>query len=248
MSKANILLAVFIVTNLFVFADEVAQPQHNSESSGPHHVYMGPDIFRSHYSHNYSFPHYDSRIESNTVFYGLRAGYEYVKPRSIYGSLEGAYAWGHTVTKVDGVRWWSQSRLFANAEGRIGYSFQPIQRFLLTPYVGIGGYHFGSNQWPKFDENWMYGVGGIRSVYAFGSHFDLGLNLKGMRAFFGNIHLLGKKHGFDRFWGYEVDLPLSWHFGKSSRWDFQLQPYYTKLNTRMNEYIVGGRLLAGYRF
>ncbi|MGH2612173.1 MAG: hypothetical protein ACRDFB_03880, partial [Rhabdochlamydiaceae bacterium] len=200
---------------------------------------------------------------SNTVFGGLRIGYDYLKPQAFYFGTDGLVAMGRSFVKNNSTYWsgyyphrvnqrFKSTPLFANLEQRYGYTFQsPISsKSTLTPFAGIGWYYTR----PQFDSsyssaNWFYGAAGLRVNQEFCENFDVGVNLKAMYAFAGRMTWSQQvKQSVRNVWGYEVALPLTWHVGASKKWDLQFQPYLLKLDVNSISHILGARLQAGYSF
>jgi len=264
--RSKIFLASLVATSLFAVKGQADASTPLNPPVNPHRVFIGPDILHSHSTYHRKEGSTSLKLSSNGTLYGFRGGYEYVNPNHIYGDLEGGYAWGTNDIKEEYRPSWvtfnipnarkvtyrrhGHTRL-GNIEGRMGYTFGKLGHFLLSPFAGVGGYHFSYHRHTfGAQSNWAYAALGLRSVYSFGSHFDAGLNLKGMRTFY--MHTSVDVHG-DHYkrhpsnvWGYEVDLPLTWHVTK--QWDVQAEPYFAKLDTSDNTKIWGGRLLVGRSF
>jgi len=268
--KRKVFLAGVVATSLLAVkgqADDSAPP---NPPINPHRVFIGPDIFYNHVKTSWHFWGTAGKVDSKTLFYGLRAGYEYVNPKHIYWGIEGGNAYGRDHVKSseylpgsepEGIFSTPQylekyplgyykahtTDNFANIEGRVGYTFGSYGHFLLTPYTGIGFYHFSSHGDFHRRKNWSYLAAGLHMTKTVTTAFDIGLNLKGMWT----LTVDGFSHESLRIvvrhcWGYEVDLPLTWH--ATEQWDVQVEPYFTKLDTQSDEKIWGGRLLVGYSF
>ncbi len=211
-------LAAALLSCSFAYSDEA--PTLLTQNGSEHHrFYVGPDIFVR---------------DSNTVFEGLRLGYDDLKPEAFYFGMDGLVAVGEHFNN----HWKSKHpSLFANIEQRYGYTFQsPISgNSTLTPFAGIGWYHTSTN--------WYYGAAGLRMTQKFCENFDVGFNLKAMYAFANNV---GNHWRVKNNWGYEVGLPLTWYVGALKKWDLQFQPYLLK--NVDNTDILGIRLQAVYSF
>ncbi len=238
-------LAIATLACSFAFSEE------KPKSTDQHHrVYLGPDIFWDHF-HEKSFSKEEtSDTKINSLYGGLKIGYDYLKPETFYFGTDGLVAIGRSSTSkshsdtnststVNGKS--KSSPLFANVEQRYGYTFQsPISsKSTITPFIGIGWYYIRPQFDNNFHTNWFYGAAGLRVNQQFSDNFDVGFNIKAMHAFAGNIK---------NFWGYEAALPLTWHVGTSKKWDIQFQPYLLKLDADSRGQILGARLLAGYSF
>jgi hypothetical protein len=143
---------------------------------------------------------------------------------------------------------------FANAEGRLGYNFFTQEAFYFSPYVGIGGYHVRPYK-VNYSQNWLYAAVGVKANYAVGSVFTVGVNVKGMSAFyvdqkFHKDSIVGSRHNARDNLGYEIALPLSWKMGDvdAQNWSVEVQPYYARLNTKTDADIAGLRMTFGYLY
>ncbi len=251
-------------------AENLSEPRQN-----PHRFYIGPDLFymRDHINEA------QTKVKLHGFLGGVKAGYDYLKPKAIYAGVDGLYAFGrerghieyysfdpysgHNIPYIDySMKYKSRTR-FAHTEARLGYNFQAGSRSLITPFLGLGGYYSRStSSWSveeiyipnstRLTSSWGYYALGMRTFFTIRPSFDLGLILKGMRSFSGRIKfespVLDRKGSLANSWGYEIDLPLTWHLGATKQWDIQLEPYFLKLSTKDNLNIFGGRLLLGYRF
>lgn len=194
------------------------------------------------------------RVHGAKFFLGLRLGYEYLKPEAFYFGIDILAAGanhgfhesfkGHRIPQSDGLAG------FGFFELRFGYTLSS-NKWLLTPFLCLGGYSFGSGSHHHFDDGFSYFGGGIRSRYEISQIFNLGLNLKIFGSFDTDEHFrfLGiKKSDHNGLWGGEVGLPLIWYVGSHKRWDIQLEPYFLKLDFAEVQNIYGLRLLFGYHF
>ena len=111
---------------------------------------------------------------------------------------------------------------FGNIELRLGYTFSP-ENWLVTPFLGLGGYSFGyGNCYPHFEAESSYLTGGFYSQYPVSPTFNIRLNLK----IFGSIYAIEKfkfrrvKHStHNGLWG--VGVPFIWLVGSTHRWDIR---------------------------
>ena len=257
------ILAATLLSSSLAYSEEQPASMQQIESQY-HRLYIGPDIFVEHARAKYTSRENKIDITSNTVFEGLRLGYDYLKPQAFYFGTDGLVAMGRTCVSNHSTYWsgyhpygtnhrFKYSPLFANIEQRYGYTFQsPISvKSTLTPFAGIGWYYTRL----QFDSshpsaNWFYGAAGLRATQEFCENFDVGFNLKAMYAFAGRrTGSRGQvKENVRNVWGYEVALPLTWHVGASKKWDLQFQPYLLKLDVNSISHIWGARLEAGYSF
>lgn len=262
MKSCTYLLAAALLSCSFAYSDQESEPPKQSELH-QHRVYIGPDVFVDYAQAKHGIQGDRVDITSNTVFGGLRFGYDYLKLQGFYFGTDGLVAMGRRFFKNDSIYWsgyysyranqrLKSTPLFANLEQRYGYTFQsPISsKSTLTPFAGIGWYYTR----PQFDSsyswaNWFYGAAGLRLTQEFCENFDIGFNLKAMYAFAGKVtwshHV---KQNVRNVWGYELALPFTWHVGASKKWDLRFQPYLLKLDVNSISHIWGARLEAGYSF
>ena len=143
-----------------------------------------------------------------------------------------------------------KSRLWANAEQRLGYNSQStlFSQFIVTPFLGLGWHYEQASHDHDF---WYYGAGGLKILQQFSDQFSLGVDLKAMYAF--DIHdgrfvSIITTQGKKAFWGFETALPLRWLVGASGHFDLEFKPYLLKFNLNSPQTIVGARLVVGYSF
>ncbi len=222
----------------------------------PHHFRAGVDSFWVH-------DHADNSLHKQTFdgfLAGPRIGYEYSIPNGVYFNLEGLYAVGRTRNSE---KWrpqtseqWKvgshQTSIYANIESRLGRMLQ-YHTFSLTPFIGIGVSYFHPYANVNFYTDWFYTTAGFRANQQITKSFDLGLNVKSNFAFHARTHIrLDAKHKkswkVNDFWGYEVGLPLTWHFGEENKWDIQFQPYYQLFDAKGQFFNLGSRLEFIFRF
>ena len=267
-------LAVISLSCSLAHSDEgVSHEQvQSSVDSNFQRFYFGPDVFVYHVKDKYSSENEVIRKTAHSVLGGLRLGYDYLKPQTLYFGIDGIFALGKLRqefksacreifgdqdevvkfnTKVH------SRELFANIEQRYGYTFQsPLSaKASFIPFAGIGWYHMRSKiKEENLFKNWFYGAAGLRTNYHFADNFDLGLNVKAMYAFAGKIKNIGEaahfswKEDLKHFWGYEIAFPFSWKMGTGNTWDIQFQPYLLKLDTNEVSEFFGVRFQAGYSF
>ncbi len=182
---------------------------------------------------------------------GLRLGYDYISPDTIYVGTHLSFAEGWTTVSDDNVFAqllkgiahiivpWDANSYFSNAEGRVGYTFKTFisPRNTVTPFIGGGEYFLNLDH---HRQHQTYAALGLRSNFGFTQSMDVGAHFK-------VIYLWNDN------WGYEASLPLTWKWGKAQEWNFQLEPYILRLNTRLSTDLIcsemwGARLLFGYHF
>lgn len=199
-------------------------------------------------------PAYEQRIN----FSFLKLGYEHIKPDTFYVGAECSLFEGA------GVRSDGQVLVLWKADAVVGYNFSPNPLNTLTPFIG-GGY-FEIFDFDKKQEVYYYsGLGykfetfdsyehlkigyyslGLRYEHAFGTIFNLGLNLEGLLGY-----SLNNKHTSwgNPIYGLDIRLPFTWRFTKKRCWDFRLEPFFTVWFGQNREAFFGGaRSTFGYRF
>jgi hypothetical protein len=252
MKITSFFLLIAIAVSSSAYSEETQSELQSTEISKHHRIYFGPDFFG--YRKNNEVPADEQTFgikESETCFFGgIKLGYDFVKPRTVYFGADGQAALGSitkrqtasTVTYSMPEEVINAEAQISNLEVRYGYSFSgPFTKSTLSPFVGLGGYvvSFPAFRWTDI---WIYNAVGFRANHQFQKSFDAGLNLKGMYTFANNF-----SHKTENTWGYEVALPFTWHIGKAQKWDVQVQPYVSKILPNIPTFF-GARLLAGYNF
>jgi hypothetical protein len=220
------------------------------DKDNPNHIYFGPEFFC--YDLNVHVNHVD--VSDTKCFWGLRLGYEYLKPNAFYGGLEvfsagncdgfRAYMQGNRLPKQSGPTG------FGNIELRLGYT-AGVDRWLLSPFVGLGGYSVGQTHDMGFQQRMAYVAGGIRSQAEVNNNLNIGINLKVFRTysttrkFTIGCATCREDHNM---WGGEIGVPFIWRMGSAKRWDAQLEPYFLKFQFSERQNLYGLRLLFGYHF
>jgi hypothetical protein len=257
-------LAVGLLLFSILHADQSEQDQ---PKIPVHRFQLGPDLFWSHCRSGFERDNKGMKLTASTNGYyvGLRAGYDYLQPDALYAGTEVIVAWGReslhkrnsrshlspcTSCESDRSVHEHQTRLWANAEQRLGYNAQStlFPQFIATPYLGIGWHYEGTSNDHAF---WYYGAAGLKTIQKFYKKFELGMDLKALFAF--DIHDKGfvsitTTQGKKTFWGFEAAIPLRWLIGNSGKWNFEFKPYLLKLNLNSPQTIVGARLMLGYSF
>lgn len=254
-------IAALLLLISILHADEVQQEQ---PKAPVHRLMLGPDIFWSHYRSSFERDNQGMKLTAsiNGYYGGLRVGYDYLQPDALYAGTEGIVAWGRDdfhrkssaspLTSCPSCTPKSEhehkTRLWANAEQRLGYNSQStvLPQFIVTPYLGIGWHYEGTSHDRAY---WYYGAAGFKTIQKFYDYFEIGVDLKLMYGF--DIHDKGfismaTTQGKKTFWGFETALPLRWLIGASGKWDFEFKPYLLKLNLNSPQTIVGVRLMLGY--
>ncbi len=231
----KIFIAASLLTSL-VYAEEANAPAPND-----HRFFIGPDIFWDHTDAKAEIKGIKYKYKANSAMFGLRAGYDYLKPNWAYFGVYAMTSAGHQSSREDveapifppSHAKESGYRMLSNVEGRIGYNFKSplFVRTTITPFIGGGGFFNKLHDKESFD--WGYATLGLRLNFGFTEDLDVGANLKVMNA-------------FNDVWGFEGALPLTWKI--CNRWDFQLEPYYLRLDSKWPSQILGSRFLFGYRF
>jgi hypothetical protein len=263
MIMKKIIASILLLTSSLIHADEVRRTTtlRNGEPISiikqyikGGRLYIGPDVFWADESPTLKHAH----VRDESVYYGLRIGYDYYQPNTCYAGFDGLYAFGrmHLHAKNRHGERYSHmaSAGFANAEGRVGYNFFSQEAFYFSPYVGIGGYYVRPYH-VDFTQNWLYAALGVKANYVVGPVFTFGVNVKGMSAFylsqkFRKHNIVGSEHTARDNLGYEIALPFSWKIGTPGdrSWNVDLQPYYLKLNTKTAANVAGLRMTFGYLF
>lgn len=215
-------------------------------------MYWGPEVFWTNESPQIKGIH----IKDNSVYYGLRVGYDFLRPNAMYAGADLLYALGRmhirmTPNKTNVYRD-KATGTFANAEVRAGYNFHGQEKFYFTPFLGVGGYHTRP-QSMHYVQNWLYAAMGMKTDYEINRSLNIGLNLKGTRAIYleqrmKKHHYSAARHDTSNALGYEVSLPLTVRMGQGRGWDMRLEPYYLKLNSQSDANVLGGQMTFSARF
>ena len=217
----------------------------------PNHIYFGPEIFVFDLDTHF----HNVRVHGSKFFLGLRLGYEYLKPDAFYFGIDLMLAGGshgfHESFKGHHIPQGNGRTGFGNFELRFGYTCSTIN-WLVTPYLCLGSYAFGSgSRHHHFDGGMSYLGSGLHSRYEVSQIFNLGVNAKIFASTYTDerFRFLGiKQTNHHGLWGGEVSLPLIWRIGSHRRWDIQLEPYFLKLDFSEVQNVYGSRFLFGYHF
>ena len=178
------------------------------------------------------FFEYHNRI---ILFSPLHLGYERIKPKDLYWGIEG---WAVPLKN-------SQSNLFMDIEGRMGYNFFYNGRDHFTPFAGVGYLQdFSKKEYHR--PGVTYGTIGFLYDHEFNSVFNMGFNVKS---------LIGGAVSHDRLnWGspvlgVDIALPLTLRFGHNRHWDYRIEPFNTYIHgTEAYFNCLGCRNSIAYRF
>jgi hypothetical protein len=223
------------------------------ETSKRDRFYWGPDVFWTNESPQIKGIH----MKDNSVYYGVKLGYDFLKPHAIYAGVHALYALGRMHIKAESEKTQIYNDRvngsFANAELRAGYNFQAGQPFFFTPFFGLGGYHVRPTSSIHYVQNWLYAAMGMKLDYEMNSNFNMGLDVKATRALYLEQRVKKNKHSAtyhnnSNALGYEVSLPLTLRIGGAGDWDLRLEPYYLKLNSNSDASVIGGQLTFSARY
>ncbi len=213
----------------------------------PHQIYIGPEFLSMQIDSQIK----DAHVDGKKFFWGLKFGYEYLKPQSFYAAAELSamntsrnfpVTYGETSYKG------KKGEGFGNIQARFGYTASH-GRFLATPFLGLGVYSLSNRGSEGFEQSMGYVSGGLRTQFDWTTACQIGLNAELFR-------MLGveqkakcddkrfKADGQD--WGCKIETPLTIRL--SEGWDVKVAPYYLRqlLSEKQNAY--GSSLLFGYRF
>jgi len=243
-------ITIFMLALFAINANCFASSDSSINKKNPNHFYVGPEVFAFDLHTHVK----DVNIDGTRCFAGLKLRYEYLKPKAFYAGVDLLIAWGGKRFKPTSKRYQFSGNGecgFGNFELRLGYTFEQ-ESGVVSPYLGMGGYVFGSG---AFNEVLVYVATGMRSLFEVTQRFSMGLNVKLQLApeaerefryrYQGHKTTLRKEQNM---WGGEIGLPLLWYLSKSKRWQAQLEPYFLSLNFIERQNIYGARLLFGYCF
>ena len=230
------------------YCEELAAQE--TKKKGPHHLYFGLEFLNV----SLSSKIHDVKVEGSKFYWGTGLGYEYRKPWAFYAGIDtiststnGDYrAYQNDVRVSTG----NNPSFFDNLDLRLGYTLFP-SNVSISPFLGIGTYFirtFARDQ--GFLEIIPYLSGGLRTIFPITNLFDLGMNCKLYRAgqseklYFDDTSV---KHMKD-IWGGEIGIPLIFYFSATRTWDFQIEPYYLRLDFAEKQNVYGTHLLFGCHF
>lgn len=238
------------------YSDEKTSKPEVVDKRYGNHIYFGPEVFLFDLNTHVKYV----KVHGLKVFGGLRLRYEYLKPKTFYAGVDLFSAASNKSFKANfrsGPHFHSNNGItgFGNFEIRLGYT-AAIEKGMLTPFLGVGGYSFANNGHSfHFREVMLYYAIGMRSLFELNRSFSLGVNFKAFRTddteqkfrykSMGHIRHLKNR---DDFWGGEIGLPFVWYLGNARRWNVLLEPYFLKLDFSERQNIYGTRFLFGYRF
>ena len=241
----TLFLVIIIVAYSFVYGSEEIPINH---SNNPHCIYFAPEAFYFDLNTHVK----EVKVNGKKMFFGFRLGYEYLKPRAFYGSIEifsaGANKGFNGTYKKRSCKY-SGITGFGNLELHLGYNFFPNNTFVV-PYIGLGAYSIGLNKNRGFQENLAYFLFGIYTEYPITSRFSFGTNLKGFQASDTSKRFKSKTLNFkecENTWGGEIRALLIWKIFNNGS-SIQLQPYFLKLNLSETQNIYGTRLSLNFQF
>lgn len=229
------------------FTSEAQSSVQQSLLARPNCIYFGPEFL----SFRVNTHVRDIDVDGHRFFWGVRFGYEYLKPQAFYAGAE--------ILATNANRDFSISNEtlgyngkggagFGNIQARFGYTFSG-KRCLTTPFLGLGVYSLSKHGHNGFKESMGYLSGGLRTQFECTSACLIALNAEVFRtlgvqksATLGHEKVTDHTNG----WGCSIGAPLT--FRLSPGWDMQLNPYFLRLLFSETQNIYGTTLLFGYRF
>ncbi len=214
----------------------------------PNRIYFGPEFLGFQVNTDVKSVH----VDGHKFFWGLRVGYEYLKPRAFYGAAELlATNTCHDFSySQDGIDYTKQgSAGFGNLATRFGYTFLSSDCCLVTPYLGLGVYSLSKRCHSGFEESLAYLSGGIRSRFEYNSIFHIGLNGEVFRTLGLRQKVTIQSEKFTNHkneWGGSIGIPMTIRLSKG--WNMQIVPYYLRLLFSQSQNIYGTSIIFGYRF
>ncbi|PIS02044.1 MAG: hypothetical protein COT85_07860 [Chlamydiae bacterium CG10_big_fil_rev_8_21_14_0_10_42_34] len=234
------LIALFAVTfSVCGYCDVESQTVNNY-----HRIYIEPDyswnVERTYEVENYL------HVEKGQ-YYGLNAGYEFLKPNDFYAGIEGSASLGNQVIGiyVDNYPQFKSIAYKNRVEGRFGYCLK-ANHFSLTPFSGGGGYFLVQG---RHYSNFAYIPIGIKAEYQM-NQLSLGIKTEQMHfVYYWNSYFEKKSYSVWKsgLYGYEVSLPIVFKSETpGGKWHSAVEPYYLKM---YNDIIfVGGRFSVMHEF
>jgi hypothetical protein len=176
----------------------------------PNRIYFGPEFLSFHVNSHIR----DVHIDSHRSFWGMRFGYEYLKPQSFYAAAE--------ILATNASRDFSVSNetlvyngrggaRFGNIQARFGYTLSS-NRPLITPFLSLGVYALSKRGHNGFKESMGYLSGGLRTQFECTSACLIALNAEIFRTLgvqqsitIGSEKATNHTNG----WGCNVGVPLT---------------------------------------
>lgn len=193
----------------------------------------------------------DVHINGNSWFWGLRFGYEYLKPKALYAAAEILATNAHRDFSMSNESWKYNGKGcagFGSIRTRFGYTLSK-KYYLMTPYLGLGTYYLSKHGHNGFFESIGCVSGGLRTQFECSYRCVIALDTEIFRTLgvkqsttISSHKVTHHTNGF----GCNIAVPLTIRL--STGWDIQLNPYFLRLLFSENQNIYGTSLLFGYRF
>jgi len=233
-------------------ADDAPAPTPTIYEQHPHRLYFGlPEFVWLDMKTDIN----GVQVDSSRPFWGIMLGYEYLKPNAFYAGIDLlSTATPHNFhAEFEGLDLSLDNNLsgFGTFDIRLGYTIGH-EKWMFTPFAGIGAHVLLDEKHHGLWERMPYYSAGLRTKYIVSEIFDAGLNLQTWRTR-NFMHkefncFLGKAISTPAGWGGKIGLPLTWHFGPTRQWEFQVEPYVAKLLFSESQNAYGANLLFGYHF
>lgn len=217
------------------------------ETHNYHRIYIEPDfafnLMEKFYHENVSGKHWGQ-------YYGMCAGYEFLKPNVAYFELGGILSVGSRNTEwhlPDSQKVKANGNAFKNnIEGIFGYPVK-TDPICLIPFTGFGGYFLSDSD---LLTDLAYIPLGLKAEYQI-DRWNIGLKAEQMHFVHTWESYRGDKKSVNLWganvWGYEISLPISVKSDiAEENWLAAFEPYYLKLSQNMT--YVGGRISAIHFF
>lgn len=193
-----------------------------------------------------------------------RLKYERIKPNSLYVGVD---TWSTLALAHNAEFNKSLVTRIGKAECQMGYNFRLSEKSILTPTLGFGKFvDFGRYSYkdtyyePYFDIYYerfvyfdlppvFYGAAGFKYNYAFNSIFNLGINFQTLIGKSPKSKEIPLINWGNQVFGFECGLPMTFRFGHSRRWEFQLEPFDIFLCDKRRHFnFFGVHFSFGYRY
>lgn len=201
------------------------------------------------------FTEYHNRMIIFSPFY---AGYERIKPESLY--------WGLLGYLTSTIHQHGNHHIFFQTEARIGHHYFNNGTDHLIPFAGIGYLNtFIQTKHHRtfiFDQPFrnlhaharqsgvLFAEAGMLYDHEFNKTFNLGVNGKLIvGSAVGPGHERARYFGHGAVAGFDLGLPLTFRFGGGRHWDFRVEPFDVYLQgTKHRHNYFGFRSAFAYRF
>lgn len=221
-----------------------------STPSNNHRLYIEPDFsFYLEHEIEVNDEAGSPRFKEWGQYYGLNAGYEFLKPNDFYAGVEANVSFGNQYVEInhENAKLLSPEKTaYKNKlEGRVGCMLLG-KDITFIPFSGVGGYFLSQG---KSYMNLTYIPFGVKTEILW-DNFTVGIKAENLTFVHSWISLDSKKS--KAAWGpdingYEISMPISFKSRtRHKAWSAAIEPYFLKIFEKLE--FVGGRISAVYQY